>query len=144
MSICPGEGLDVDKRVPVALTLFHSVLSGLGSYNSWPLKVFSGLETESSLIAIIAAAIGTLLGLLRVVKRKQIPLLIVLGLLFVLAILKYASILSQAGSTLGQIYFAMFLFFTLILIIFYILTYLERQVARAFPAKKSAQVKQGS
>jgi hypothetical protein len=134
----------VDKRVPVALTLLHSVLSGVGSYNSWPLKVFSGLETESSLIAIIAAAIGTLLGLLRVVKRKQALLLIVLGLLFVMAILKYAAILSQAGSTLGQIYFAMFLFFTLILIFFYILAYLERQIARVFPAKKSAQGKRGS
>jgi predicted neutral ceramidase superfamily lipid hydrolase len=131
----------VDKKWPVALTLLHSLLSGISSYKSWPLKVFSGLEIESSLVAIIAAAIGTILGLLKVVKKKQIPLLIFLGLIFVLAILKYSSILSQAGSTPGQIYFAIFLLFIIILIFFYILTYLERQVARAFPAKKLASDK---
>jgi glucan phosphoethanolaminetransferase (alkaline phosphatase superfamily) len=129
---------DVDKKWPVALTLLHSLLSGIGSYKSWPLKVFSGLETESALIAIIAAAIGTLLGLFKPVKRKQLPLLILFGLVFVLATLKYSSILSQVGSTPGQIYFAMLLLFVIILIFFYILTYLERQVAKTFPAKKSA------
>jgi hypothetical protein len=127
----------MEKKLPVALTLFHSLLSGISSYNSWPMKVFSGLETESSLVAIMAAAIGTMLGLLKLVKKKQIPLLILSGLIFVLAILKYASILSQAGSTPAQIYLAVSLFFVLILIFFYILTYLERQVARAFPVKKS-------
>ncbi len=131
----------MDKKWPITLTLLHSLLSGISSYKSWPLKVFSGLETESSLIAIIAAAIGTNLGLLKAVKRTQIPLLIFLGLLFVLAILKYSSILSQAGSTPRQIYFAIFLLFVIIFIFFYILTYLERQVARAFPAKKSANDK---
>lgn len=133
--------LDVDKKWPVALTLFHSLLSGLSSYKSWPLKVFSGLETESALIAIIAAAVGTVLGLSKAVKRKQFLLLIVFGLLFVLATLKYSSILSQAGSTPGQIYFAMLLFFVIILVFFYILTYLERQVAKALPSEKPAHNK---
>lgn len=93
----------MDKKWPVALTLLHSLLSGISSYKIWPLKVFSGLEIESSLVAIIAAAIGTILELLKVVKRKHILTIDFFGLIFVLTILKYSFILSQTGSTPSQI-----------------------------------------
>lgn len=67
-----------------------------------------------------------------VVKRNQILLLIFFGLIFVLAILKYSSILSQAGSTPWQIYFAIFLLFIIILIFFYI------QIKGLLPAGEAA------
>jgi hypothetical protein len=49
-----------------------------------------------------------------------------------LAVLTYSYILSQAGATPGQLYFALFLFFVTFLVFFYIITYLEKALARAF------------
>lgn len=126
----------MEKKLPVALTLFNALVSGISSYKAWPLKVFAGLEVESIAIGVVAAAIGTILGLIKVVNRKLVPLLVILGLLFVLAVSTYSYILSRAGATPVQLYFALFLFFIIFLIFFYILTYLEKALARAFPTKK--------
>jgi phosphatidylglycerophosphate synthase len=126
----------MNKNLAIALSLFHVLLSGLSTYNTWPLKVFAGLEIESTVVAIVAAAIGTILGLPKIVNKKLIPILIVCGIIFVLAVVAYSFILSQPGATPAQLGFALFLFFILFLIFFYVITYLERTLVRTFPKKK--------
>lgn len=125
----------MNKKLPVALSLIHALVSAISSYKAWPLKVIAGLEAESIAIAVVAAAIGTILGLIKVTNKRLIPVLVVLGLLFVLAVSTYSYILSGAGATPAQLIFALVLLFVIFLIFFYILTHLEKALARAFPAR---------
>jgi len=129
----------VDKKLTIVLPLFHVLLSGLSSYATWPLRIFAGLEIESAVIAVIAAAIGTVLGLLRVVNRKLVLLMIVVGMVFVLAVVTYSFILAQAGATSAQLVLAMFMLFLVFLTFFYVLTYLERALVRTLQVKKPSK-----
>ncbi len=130
----------MNKKLPTALTLFNVLVSGLSSYNTWPLRSFADLEIESVMISIVGAAIGTTLAYSKVVNRRLVPLMISCGIVFTVAITTYSYILAQPGATIGQIYFALFLFFALFLIFFYVITYLERTLLRSLQTKTSRNV----
>jgi len=125
----------MDKKIPSALVLFNVLVSGLSSYTTWPLKSFVGLEIESVMISIVSAAIGTTLAHSKVINRRLVPLLIACGIMFTAAIATYSYLLAQPGATTVQIYFALFLFFALYLIFFYVFTYFERTLLRTLQTK---------
>lgn len=122
----------MEKKLPVALTILNAVISGASSYKGWPIKIFTGLEFESVLFAIIGASIGTYLGLMSMSNKKLAAILITGSFLLVLAVLTYSRIFSQAGSTVVQIYFAIFLLLIGFGIFSFIVTQVEKAIAKKF------------
>ena len=120
----------IKPYLPIFYGLFNSLLSGLGAHYKLPISTIAGLETQSLVIALLAAAIGTICGLQSIARKRLIPLLLVIGVLSVAAILKHSYILSQGGVTTIDIWLDFFLFFSIFLAIFYIFTRLELAFAK--------------
>lgn len=113
-----------EKYTPLGLLLLNGILSSVGSYSTFPLDIIAGLEGISILIAIVAAALGTILGL----KKFRHRWLVLLGIGIVPALFTYTRILSQAGATHKEIQLCLFLYFYVFFAIFYILTHLEEVI----------------
>jgi hypothetical protein len=123
---------ELKKKFPIILPAIHSLLSAVSSFKSWPFHLHAGYETESIITAIVSAAIGTILGMQKLKKRNQIPVLLALIPVLIFALRKYSSILHQPGSTIAESYVALALFSGIFLIIFYVFTYFERTLAEVF------------
>lgn len=119
-----------EKYLPIVFGLFNALLSALVSYNKLPIATIAGLESESVVVAVIAAAIGTILGLQSISNKRLKIALIIIGVLFVLALLYYRYILSYGGATTFEIGIAFLLFFYIFVVMFYIFTHLERALAK--------------
>ncbi len=128
-----------EKYLPIVFGLFNALLSALVSYNKLPIATIAGLEPESIVVAVIAAAIGTILGLQSISNKRLKIALIIIGVLFVLALLGYRYILSQGGATIFEVCIAFLLFFYIFVVMFYILTHLERALAKLFSSGNPPQ-----
>ena len=130
-----GEDMSLDelkRRFPILLPAIHSLLSAASSLKSWPFDVLPGFQTESVIIAVVSAAVGTILGLRKQKKKYEVPLLLLSVLGLISALKKYSSILAQVGATTTELWLALALFGCIFLIIFYVLTYLERTLTETF------------
>lgn len=107
------------------------ILSGLSSYNSLFITPIAGLETPSIYVAIIGALAITIFGFV-LSRRTALILLAIFVLLFVPAIAYYHQTLSGAGATNVQLYFALFLYFFMYVVIFFVLATIERFVIKHF------------
>ena len=112
----------IEKYFPWAMVILNMILSSVGSANGLP-AVIAGYTTESLIIALIAAAIGTIVGL----KNFRFNLLVVIlvGVLLVPVFVWYSDLLSQSGASQSQRLRGLMLYFYIYFAIFYVLINLE-------------------
>jgi hypothetical protein len=120
-----------EKYSPWVAGVINLIVSALGSYNAFFITPIAGLETPSIYVAIVGALAVTVFGFV-LPQRAALILLGIFVLLFVPSIACYHQILSGAGATKLQLYFALFLYFFMYVVIFLVLAIIERFVIKYF------------
>jgi hypothetical protein len=124
----------MDKK-PVLVTLLNMLISvmltTIGSVSELPFGIVAGLTAIFVIIAILAAALGTILALMRLRRAWIIGLL--LSIFTVPALIYYSRLLARGGLTLTEVIFAGVLYFYIFLVVFFVLTYLENVLGHFIP-----------
>lgn len=134
----------MEKHLPFVLAIINGILSTIGNKTTLPVETISGFEGISLIIALFASLSGTLLGMLKMRKSRQLLFLLIAGILMIPASLEYNAIIALGGATKIELHFALFLYYYIFLAILFALTLFERWLAELFDkdkdkAKRSTQ-----
>jgi len=126
----------MDKK-PIFVTLLNMLISAalttIGSVSELPFGVMAGLTAIFVVIAILAAALGTILALMHFQRAWIIGLL--LAIFTVPALIYYSRLLARGGLTLTEVISAGLLYFYIFLVVFFVLTYLENVLGHFIPQR---------